>query len=164
MALQRRQTRQNSNIFQMLTKNQLVELREAFNMIDVDADSKLTIFDLTTFLQKIGSPFTDVEIKEMIDELEPNPTYIMLLTIIGERLSEISNEKEIMECFSYFDDKMVENDYFIDNSFFKEWMTEKGDKLTVEEYDYLVRGCVENGRLNYKKLTKKMKHGEIVEN
>lgn len=160
MPVQRRRTRQNSNIFHMLSKTQLVELREAFNLLDADSDSRLTAADLSLFLQSIGSPFSDQEIQEMIQELEPNPTYIVLLTLIGERLSEIQNEKDLVEAFRVFDD---DNDGHIDNDVLRSWMT-KNDAISREDYDYLVRGCVEGGRVNYRRLSSKMKHGEVMEN
>lgn len=161
MVLQRRKTRQNSNIFHMLSKNQLVELREAFNLLDTDSDSRLTAEDLGLFLQSIGSPFSDQEIQEMVRELEPSPTYIVLLTLIGEKLSEIQSEKELIEAFRVFDE---DNDGYIDNDLLGSWMTGKGNAISREDYDYLVRGCVEGGRVNYRRLSSKMKHGEVMEN
>lgn len=144
----------------MLTKNQLMELREAFNLLDTDSDMKLTAEDLTSFLQNIGSPYSQAEIKEMIEEIEINPTYLGLLTVLGEKLEEIDSEREIYEALSCFDDK---GDGFIEPSLFKKWMTENGDAISVSDYEYLVRGCMEDGQLNYKKLSLKMKHGEIIE-
>ncbi|ELA41039.1 uncharacterized protein VICG_01921 [Vittaforma corneae ATCC 50505] len=156
---QRRKTRQNSNVFNMLTKNQLTELKEAFILLDRDCDSKLSVQDLTVFLESIGSPYSEDQIKEMIAELEPNPTYIVLLTVIGERLSEIDSEREIIEAFRIFDE---DNDGLIDSNFLKRWMTEEGNPISKEQYEYLVRGCVEDGMVNYRKLSSKMKHGEII--
>jgi len=161
MAFQRRKTRQSSNIFHMLSKNQLVELREAFNLLDTDADSKLTKTDLVSFLGTIGSPFSDAEIEEMIQELDPNPTYIVLLTLIGERLSEMSSEKELLAAFRVFDD---DNDGLIDYTLLMNWMTKNRDNpITRDDYDYLLRGCIEEGQINYRKLVDKMKHGEFIE-
>lgn len=161
MVFQRRKTRQSSNIFHMLSKNQLVELREAFNLLDTDADSKLTKTDLASFLGTIGSPFSDAEIEEMIQELDPNPTYIVLLTLIGERLSEMSSEKELLAAFRVFDD---DNDGLIDYTLLMNWMTKNQDNsISRDDYDYLLRGCIEEGQINYRKLVDKMKHGEFIE-
>lgn len=155
----RRKTRQSSNVFNMLTKNQLTELKEAFVLFDRDCDSKLSVQDLTVFLESIGSPYTQEQIQEMIEELEPNPTYIVLLTVIGERLSEISSERELVEALRVFDDN---NDGLIDTNFLRKWMTEEGNPITKEQYEYLVRGCLEDGLVNYRRLASKMKHGEII--
>lgn len=158
--VERRKTRQSSNVFHMLTKNQLIELREAFNLMDRDSDSKLSVEDLTIFLESIGSPFSEEQVGEMIQELEPNPTYIVLLTLIGERLSEIDAEKELVEAFKIFDE---DNDGFIDHALLKRWFTENGSPIPKETYEYLVKGCLEDGMVNYRKLACKMKHGEIIE-
>lgn len=159
MHRERRKTRQNSNVFNMLTKTQLAELKEAFILLDRDCDSKLSVEDLTIFLESIGSPFTDDQIREMVAELEPNPTYIVLLTVIGERLGEISPEHELVEAFRVFDD---DNDGLVDQGILRYWMTEEGDGITKEQFDYLARGCVEDGMINYRRLASKMKHGEII--
>lgn len=156
----RRKTRQNSNLFHMFTKAQITQLREAFNLMDVNSDSKLCVEDLTAFLESIGSPFTQDEIKEMIEELEPNATFMILLTCIGEKLSLISSEKEICEWFKVFDE---DNDGLIETNLLRYWMTEKGDKMDVNDFTYLIRGCEESGKVNYRKLASKIKHGEILE-
>jgi myosin regulatory light chain 12 len=161
MVMERRKTRQSSNVFHMLSKAQLMELREAFNLIDRDSDSKLSVEDLTIFLESIGSPYTEEEIREMIKELEPNPTFIVLLTLIGERLSEIDSENSLIEAFRIFDDN---NDGLIETNFLKKWLTEEGEPISKEAYEYLVKGCLEEGMVNYRKLASKMKHGEIIEN
>jgi len=159
MLRERRRTRQNSNVFNMLTKSQLSELKEAFILLDRDCDSKLSVEDLTIFLESIGSPFSDEQIREMIAELEPNPTYIVLLTVIGERLGEIDSERELVEAFRMFDE---DNDGLVEHGELKRWMTEEGEGMAKEQFEYLIRGCVEDGMVNYRKLASKMKHGEIL--
>lgn len=160
MAVVRRRTRQNSNVFRTLTKNQIVQLREAFNLLDTNSDTKLCVDDLTTFLESIGSPFSQDEIKEMIEELEPTPNFMILLTCIGEKLAEVSSEKELFDSLRLFDDN---NDGLIENDLLRAWMTERGDRLSPKDYEYLVRGCEEGDLINYKKLVSKIKHGEIIE-
>ena len=160
MVVTRRKTRQNSNVFHMLTKNQIVQLREAFNLLDVDADSRLSVEDLAAFLSSIGSPFTEAEIGAMIEELEPNPNFMILLTCIGEKLAESDAEKSLCDWFRLFDDS---GDGRVDLELLKYWMTERGEKLEERDFMYLVRGCVENSRVDYRKLASKIKHGEIVE-
>lgn len=155
----RRSTRQNSNVFHMLTKNQIVQLREAFNLLDINADSKLCVDDLTTFLDSIGSPFSQDEIAAMVEELEPNPNFMILLTCIGEKLAEISPEKELCELLRLFDEA---NDGWIDTAFLKHWMTERGSPISDRDFHYLVRGCVEGDRIDYRRLASKIKHGEII--
>ncbi len=159
MANLRRKTRQSSNVFHMLTKNQILKLREAFNLLDVDSDSRLSFSDMTLFLDTIGSPFSDNDIVEMLNELESNPSFMTLLTHISEKLSKISPETDLIKAFKLFSEN---GDEFIDANVLKLWMTQKGDPISEEDYDYLVRGCVENNMVNYKKLVSKIKYGEII--
>ena len=159
MAVVRRKVRQNSNVFHMLTKDQIMQLREAFNLLDTDADSKLSVSDLTIFLDSIGSPFTDNEIKEMLEELEPNPNFMMLLTCIGEKLSDVHPEKDILAALKYFSD---DGSGMVENALLKRWMTETGDPISEADYNYLVRGCEEDGMINCQKLASKIKYGEII--
>jgi myosin regulatory light chain 12 len=159
LPMKRRQKRQNSNIFHMLGKNQIVELREAFNLLDNNSDSIVDKADLESFLGSIGSPFTEREIDEMMGEACENMTFMLFLTMIGERLSCTDTEKAIAGALQVFDDR---GDHFIDEDVLRKWLTEEGDRMSHEDVDLLLRGCVEDGRINCKSLTGKMKYGEIV--
>ncbi|AFM98046.1 Ca2+-binding protein [Encephalitozoon hellem ATCC 50504] len=157
--MRRRQRRQSSNIFHMLTKNQIVELREAFNFMDVNSDTFVDRKDLESFLVSIGSPFSNKEVTEMMDESGDNMTYMLFLTMIGERLSCTDSEKEIFNALKEFDDN---GDGTIDEKMLRAWLMEKGDQMAGEDVDLLLKGCVENGRVDCKSLTTKIKYGEII--
>ncbi|KMV66521.1 Ca2+-binding protein [Encephalitozoon cuniculi EcunIII-L] len=157
--MRRRQRRQSSNIFHMLTKNQIVELREAFNFMDVNSDTFVDRGDLENFLASIGSPFSESEIDEMMAEGGDSMTYMLFLTMIGERLSCTDLEKSIFNALKEFDDN---GDGTIDEKVLREWLTEKGDRMADEDVNLLLRDCVENGRIDCRSLTTKMKYGEII--
>ncbi|CAD26300.1 MYOSIN REGULATORY LIGHT CHAIN [Encephalitozoon cuniculi GB-M1] len=157
--MRRRQRRQSSNIFHMLTKNQIVELREAFNFMDVNSDTFVDRGDLENFLASIGSPFSESEIDEMMAEGGDSMTYMLFLTMIGERLSCTDSEKSIFNALKEFDDN---GDGTIDEKVLREWLTEKGDRMADEDVNLLLRDCVENGRIDCRSLTTKMKYGEII--
>ncbi|AFN82768.1 Ca2+-binding protein [Encephalitozoon romaleae SJ-2008] len=157
--MRRRQRRQSSNIFHMLTKNQIVELREAFNFMDVNSDTFVDRGDLESFLASIGSPFSSEEISEMMAESGDNMTYMLFLTMIGERLSCTDPEKDIFNALKEFDDN---GDGTIDEKVLRAWLMEKGDQMAGEDVDLLLKGCVENGRVDCKSLTTKIKYGEII--
>lgn len=156
----RRSTRQSSNVFHTLTKDQITRLREAFKLLDADADSKLSVSDISSFLDSIGSPFTDGEIEKMLEDLEPTANFMMLLTCIGEKLSDISSENELLAALRLFDD---EGDGHVESGLLRHWMTERGDRLAEADYNYLVRGCEEGGKISCRKLASKIKYGEILD-
>ncbi|EOB12165.1 Myosin regulatory light polypeptide 9 [Nosema bombycis CQ1] len=156
--MRRRTTRQNSNIFHMLGKNQIVELREAFNIIDTNGDGIIDKADLEDFLNSIGSPFTEEEINIMIDEMGPSISFMTFITMVGERLSSIDSEKQIRQALMEFDEK---GDGKIEEQVLRKWL--KGeDGLTDKEIDILIKGCEENGQVDCNLLTSKIKYGEII--
>ncbi|ADM11291.1 Ca2+-binding protein [Encephalitozoon intestinalis ATCC 50506] len=157
--MRRRQRRQSSNIFHMLTKNQIVELREAFNFMDVNSDTFVDRADLESFLESIGAPFSSEEIDEMMAEGGDSMTYMLFLTMIGERLSCTDTEKNIFNALKEFDDN---GDGTIDEKLLRTWLTEKGDQMAREDVDLLLRGCAENGRVDCRSLATKIKYGEII--
>merc|ERR1712133_68442 len=103
MGMQRRNRRQSSNVFHMFTKEQISELRDAFNLFDVDGDGKISVDDLKQFLESIGNPYTNTEIETMVSQLEPNCNFMMLLTYLGEKMSEIGDANTILNAFKNLD-------------------------------------------------------------
>lgn len=160
MPAPRRKTRQNSNVFHMLSKSQIVQLREAFNLLDGDGDSRISAQDLAEFLESTGLVKTPEEVAEMVEELGPSGNFMMLLTCIGERIAGISSEREIYEWLRLFDD---DDDGEVDEELLRFWMTSKGEGLARADYEYLVRGCVDGGRVSLRRLASKMRHGEVLE-
>lgn len=158
-SMRRKHRRQNSNIFHMLTKNQIVELREAFNFLDTNSDTLVDRGDLENFLASIGSPFNNEEVDEMMLEAGDSVTYMLFLTMIGERLSCTDPEKVIFNALKEFDE---DGNNSIDEDVLRTWLTEKGEKMTREDVDLLLKGCVENGKVNCRSLTNKIKHGEVT--
>jgi myosin regulatory light chain 12 len=157
--MRRRARRQNSNIFDMLSKNQIVELREAFNLMDINSDTFITRSDLETFLGSIGDPFTKEEIDEMMEEAGENMTFMVFLTLIGEKLSYTDDEKTILKAFKQFDEG---DERLIDETFLRKWLMEEGDKMSEQDVNLLLKDVVDNGKVDYMKLTCIIKHGEVI--
>lgn len=53
-----------------LTEQQLVEIREAFNLYDIDQDGVIGTTELKDTLTSLGQDPTDVEIKEMMAKVD----------------------------------------------------------------------------------------------
>lgn len=150
--MQRRTRRQNSNIFHMLGKNQIVKLRETFNILDTNSDGLITRDDLEAFVNSIGTPFTDEEMDEMMAETGESFSFMTFITMVGERLSSTDSEQEISRAlFEFQDEKEL-----------KKWLSEGENALSDNDIDILLKGCLEDNKLNLKSLTSKMKYGEII--
>lgn len=150
--MQRRTKRQNSNIFHMLGKNQIVELRETFNILDSNSDGFITRDDLESFVNSIGTPFTNQEMDNMMNEMGEGFTFMTFITMVGERLSNTDSEKEISRALFEFQDERE----------LRKWLSEGEDNLSDKDIDILLKGCVENDKVNCKSLTSKIKFGEII--
>ncbi|KAL6120354.1 Myosin [Nucleospora cyclopteri] len=154
--LTRRTKRQSSNVFHMLNKQQIVELRDAFNLFDTDNDGRLTVENLSEFLKSIGSPYSQQEISDMVEELAPNYNFMMFLTTIGEQLSGISDLQTIIKNFKNLDEN---NTGKIGVQKLRKILSE----VTENDFEKLTKGCIQNGEVDYSLLAVKIKYGEIIE-
>ncbi|RVD90924.1 myosin regulatory light chain [Tubulinosema ratisbonensis] len=155
----RRRSRKDSNIFGMLTQAQISELREAYNMLDVSNDGKLDKNDLLKVTETLGLDILSREdIEEMIGEKEL--TYMNLLTMVCDRLSEIDSIPVLMKAFKDFDEK---GNGYIEENLLRKWLENEGDKMKKEDVDFLLKDCVKEGMVDYRKLACIMKYGENLE-
>ncbi|EQB61947.1 myosin regulatory light chain smooth muscle isoform [Vairimorpha apis BRL 01] len=150
--MQRRNRRQNSNIFHMLGKNQIVELRETFSMIDSNSDGMISKEDLIDFLNSIGNPFTLDEISNMMSEMGGSFSFMTFITMVSEKLCNTDTEADIRTALSKFEDEKE----------LRKWLKDDENGINDTDIDILLRGCLTNGKINVNKLTSKIKFGEIL--
>lgn len=156
MRVNRRTQRQKSNIFEMLTQQQIFELREAFNLFDTNSDGQVTRQDLDTILPSIGSPFTPEELDAMMEEAG-SLSFIAFLTMIGEKLSLTDDKNVLMKAFGEFKEGGV-----VKIDLIKHWLMNEGDKMTESEVDMFLKGFTEDGKVNVEGIVSIIKHGEII--
>ncbi|KAF8926861.1 hypothetical protein BGZ52_005111 [Haplosporangium bisporale] len=100
----KRAIRQNSNVFAMFDQKQIVELKEAFSLIDHDTDGFIDREDLKDMLASLGQSPTEEYIEDMISEAPGSINFTMFLTLMGEKLSGTDPEHEILQAFECFDE------------------------------------------------------------
>lgn len=151
--MRKRGERQRSNIYSCLTQGQMRELRQTFDILDTDKDGLLSKSDLTEFLDTMGSPYSEAEIDEMMEELGPNSPFLSFLTLITDNLSRIDETDVILKAFKDFsiNGKIKESEL-------REWLD-----IPDADFEILVKGCVTNDLVDFAKLTSIMKHGEVVD-
>ncbi|ORD98743.1 MLR [Hepatospora eriocheir] len=150
--------RTNSNVFHMLTEKQIRELRDAFNLIDTDNDGVISEKDFKIFTESIGSPFSENEMREMLDQISPTYNFMTFLSLIGDKLSNISSESDLISSFKMFDSN---NSGTITKAQFLEIIDK--DKYSQKEINILLKDCTTETKIDYTKLVQKIKHGEILE-
>ena len=61
----------------------VVELRDAFNLFDIDGDGKITTEELGTVMKSLGLSPTDNDLQDMIDEADIDGKWDCLLMVQG---------------------------------------------------------------------------------
>uniref|UniRef100_A0A6N2LEX7 EF-hand domain-containing protein n=2 Tax=Salix TaxID=40685 RepID=A0A6N2LEX7_SALVM len=121
-----------------LSEEQIAEFREAFFMIDRDADGFITMEELATTVQSLDGRPTK-EVQEMIRDvdLEGNGTmdFEEFLIVMGRKQKENVAE-ELQEAFKVFDRNQ---DGYISANELRQVMMNLGERLTEEEAEQMIR-------------------------
>ncbi|KAF9114065.1 Myosin regulatory light polypeptide 9 [Mortierella sp. AM989] len=155
----KRAIRQNSNVFAMFDQKQIVELKEAFSLIDHDTDGFIDREDLKDMLASLGQSPTEEYIEDMISEAPGSINFTMFLTLMGEKLSGTDPEHEILQAFECFDESGTG---MCNAEELREWMTTMGDRFTDDDVDIMFKGATidRDGNFNYREFARVLKHGE----
>ncbi|CEG68197.1 hypothetical protein G6F70_002369 [Rhizopus microsporus] len=151
--------RQNSNVFAMFDKAQVMEFKDAFSIMDTNSDGLVDMNDLKITFERLGQPATEEEIKEMLGDATTPINFTVFLTLMADKLADIDSENVLLKAFSAFDD---DRDGKISADYLRECMMTMGDRFTNEEVDIMFKGSVidEDGNFNYRDFVRILKHGE----
>ncbi|KAI8368107.1 uncharacterized protein BYT42DRAFT_585302 [Radiomyces spectabilis] len=154
-----RTARQNSNVFAMFDKQQIMEFKEAFNIMDTNEDGIVDAKDLEVTFQRLGQPATAEQIEKMMNEAPGSINFTVFLTLMADKLTGTDPEQVIMNAFAAFDE---DGKGSINADYLRECMTTMGDHFTDEEVDIMFKGSAvdENGNFNYRDFVRVLKHGE----
>ncbi|KAG2228167.1 hypothetical protein INT45_009214 [Circinella minor] len=155
-----RNARQNSNVFAMIDKQQIQELKKAFDLMDMNHDEVVDAEDLKAILEYLGQPATPDLIEQMMSEAPgPHINFMVFLTLMADKLTGTDPEQVIAKAFAAFDD---EGKGKINADYLRECMTTMGDRFTDQEVDIMFKGAAidEQGNFDYKDFVRVLKHGE----
>ncbi|KAI7872550.1 hypothetical protein BDF14DRAFT_1754603 [Spinellus fusiger] len=154
-----RNARQNSNVFAMFDKQQIMEFKEAFGIMDTNEDGVVDSKDLEVTFQRLGQPASTEQLEKMMSEASGPINFTVFLTLMADKLTGTDAENIITNAFSAFDDSgkgVINADYL------RECMTTMGDRFTHEEVDIMFKGTAvdDQGNFNYRDFVRVLKHGE----
>ncbi|KAI9251227.1 hypothetical protein BY458DRAFT_523965 [Sporodiniella umbellata] len=151
--------RQNSNVFAMFDKAQVMEFKDAFSIMDTNSDGLVDVNDLKVTFERLGQPATEDEIKDMMGDASGPINFTVFLTLMADKLADTDTENTILKAFTAFDDNRNGK---INAEYLRECMTTMGDRFTDEEVDIMFKGSVvdEEGNFNYRDFVRILKHGE----
>ncbi|KAF9682936.1 hypothetical protein SADUNF_Sadunf05G0160100 [Salix dunnii] len=121
-----------------LSEEQIAEFREAFFLIDRDADGFITMEELATTVQSLdGRPAKEVQAMICDVDLEGNGTmdFEEFLIVMGRKQKENVAE-ELKEAFKVFDRNQ---DGYISANELRQVMMNLGERLTEEEAEQMIR-------------------------
>ena len=113
-----------------IDKEQLKQLREAFNLIDQDRDGVISKDDLQTILVSLGQKPTEKQVREMLNEIPGNVVFAKFLSMFASKMGTADPEDLIRSAFTCFDEDC---DGVINLDEFKELLMTMGLRLTEQQ-------------------------------
>ena len=86
-----------------LKEAQIVELKEAFRLFDINEDGFVSSDELVKVMRKLGHHPTESEVEEMIGDVDLDGNGVIdfaeFVSMMARRMSEVDAEKEIRNAF-----------------------------------------------------------------
>ncbi|WWC63283.1 uncharacterized protein I303_105883 [Kwoniella dejecticola CBS 10117] len=147
--------------FTMFTPQQVKQFKEAFTMIDQDGDGRVTEGDLRVMLSNFGQTPTPTLLQALLTSRPGSAkgissegiNFTQFLSMMGEHLIQLDNEKELIDAFACFDEG---DKGWVDVKEVRKWLAEMGDRMNEEEIERLFSGPFTDrqGRFNYLEFAK----------
>lgn len=122
-----------------LSKEQIQEIRQAFDLFDTDATGTIDVKEIKVVMRALGFEPKKEEITKMISEVDKEGTGKMnfndFLTVITHKMCEKDSKEEILKAFKLFDDDETGTISF---SNLKRVATELGENITDEELQEMI--------------------------
>jgi calmodulin len=123
-----------------LTREQVEEFKEAFELFDKDGDGRVTARELGVVMRSLGHEPTEEELRDMVNEIDidGNGTIELeeFVKMMSKKVQTDENEKELREAFQVFD---KDQDGFISPYELRFVMQNLGERLTEEEVVEMIR-------------------------
>lgn len=143
-----------------INKEQLKQLKEAFDFIDQDHDGVISKEDLQTILISLGQKPTDKQVKDMLNEVTGSVDFARFLSMFASKMEAADPEELIRNAFTCFDEDC---DGFINLDEFKELLMTMGLRLTEQQVDEVfLHGTLtdEDGQFKCEEVVQLLKYGE----
>ena len=129
----------SNNIINILTEEQIVEFKEAFQIFDKDGDGSINTKELGSVMRSLGQNLSEEEIQKMIEEVDKDDSgtidFREFLGLITKKIKEKDNDEELCEAFRLFD---KDGDGQISAHEFRYVMMTSGD-LNEQEIENMIR-------------------------
>ncbi|ELU09609.1 hypothetical protein CAPTEDRAFT_184797 [Capitella teleta] len=141
-----------------LTREEIEEFRESFNLFDRDQNGQITTQELGAVMNNLGQSPSDTELRDMIRELDADGSgtvdFKEFLTMYARKKKDVASEEEEMRAaFKTFDRN---GDGYISAAELRHVMMCLGEKLSDEEVKEMIRAADTdgNGKIDYQEFAK----------
>ncbi|KAI8514255.1 PREDICTED: calmodulin-like [Branchiostoma belcheri] len=145
---------------EQLTKEQISEFKEAFELFDKDGNGSIDLEELRTVMTKLGQNPTNSELRDMINEVDTDGDgtidFTEFLTMMTQQMKQMHQEEELRDSFKLFD---KDGNGSISAAELRQVMANLGEKLTDEEVDAMIREADVDGdgEVNFEEFVRMMR-------
>ncbi|KAI6218200.1 Calmodulin [Aphelenchoides fujianensis] len=142
-----------------LTREQVEEFKEAFELFDKDGDGRVTAQELGIVMQSLGHTPTQQELLDMVNEIDEDGNGTIELVefarMMNKKVKESDVERELREAFQVFD---RDQDGYISASELRFVMRNLGENLSDEECNEMIKEADrdKDGRVDFAEFVSMM--------
>lgn len=147
----------------LLSVEQIAELKEAFAIFDQDGDGTVTVQDLTDIFKTMGQNIPAEGARRMVEEADLDQNGVVdfpeFLTMVANRMYDQENTgHDLRETFEHYD---LAHTGYITASNLQHIMSRMGCRLTAEEAEEMIReGDVDgDGKIGFDDFRRLMSTG-----
>ncbi|KAL7465256.1 hypothetical protein ACHAXS_005584 [Conticribra weissflogii] len=123
-----------------LSEDEVADLKEAFNMFDIDGDGTITLVELKEVMKSLGQNPTDRELRQMIESVDDNGDHEIdfqefLILMSSKKGNNDDPDKELRDAFRVFDE---DGNGTISRAELKKLMKNLGQALSDAELDAMM--------------------------
>lgn len=146
----------------VLTKKQLKEYHEAFNVFDRDSDGELSGKEISTVMRSIGYNPSQIEIQNLMNKADLNQdgsvNFDEFCKLMVMQIADTETEEEIIDAFRAFDKegngKITVNELI-------HIMKNLGEPMAQEDIDDMISqsGADKDGNIDYQEFVHRIMNG-----
>ena len=142
-----------------LSPEQVAEMKEVFNIFDVDGDNTISTKELGKVMNSLGQNPNDAELRELIQEYDNDGNGTLdfpeFLELMAKKLKQIDTEEELVEAFKIFD---RDQDGLLTKSDLKNIFKILGEQVDEEYIEKLIHLADQDGdeSINFVEFCKMM--------
>jgi len=150
---------------QPITEQNMIELREAFSVFDLNQDGYISKDELTQAMTNFGHLVSNHEIEEMITLVDKDGNGLIdfkeFLDLMDSNVLVQNVDQEMTNLFNYIDKN---NDGFISEKELKEMLKGMGEKVKKKDIKKMMKMADENkdGKISFTEFKRMVANGNFL--